>query len=68
VPTKPLLVEPDPAALVAVMEWRCGPASPARIPEATDHDVTFIVICDEGYSSTRRGTPREDTAAREGRW
>jgi rhodanese-related sulfurtransferase len=34
------------------LEWRCDPTSPARIPEATDHEVTFIVICDEGYSSS----------------
>jgi rhodanese-related sulfurtransferase len=34
------------------LEWRCDPASPARIPEATSHDVAWIVCCDEGYSSS----------------
>ena len=34
------------------LEWRCDPASPARIPEATSRDVTWIVCCDEGYSSS----------------
>lgn len=34
------------------LEWRCDPASPARVPEAVDHDVHWIVCCDEGYSSS----------------
>jgi rhodanese-related sulfurtransferase len=34
------------------LEWRCDPASPARIPEATSRDVTWIVCCDEGFSSS----------------
>jgi len=34
------------------LEWRCDPASSARIPEAVDHDVRWIVCCDEGYSSS----------------
>ena len=34
------------------LEWRCDPTSAARIPEASDHDVTFIVVCDEGYASS----------------
>jgi rhodanese-related sulfurtransferase len=33
------------------LEWRCDPNSDARIPEAVDHDVRWIVCCDEGYSS-----------------
>jgi rhodanese-related sulfurtransferase len=33
------------------LEWRCDPTSPSRIPEALDHDVRWIVCCDEGYSS-----------------
>jgi len=35
-----------------VLEWRLDPDSPSRIPEARDHDVRVIVICDEGYSSS----------------
>jgi rhodanese-related sulfurtransferase len=34
------------------LEWRLDPASDARIPEAVDHDVEIVVICDEGYSSS----------------
>jgi rhodanese-related sulfurtransferase len=34
------------------LEWRLDPASPSRIPQATDHGVVWIVICDEGYSSS----------------
>jgi len=44
-----------PGALVidrTVLEWRLDPASTARIPEATNHSVRVIVICNEGYSSS----------------
>ena len=34
------------------LEWRCDPACPGRVPEATGHDVSWIVCCDEGYSSS----------------
>jgi rhodanese-related sulfurtransferase len=34
------------------LEWRCDPGSDARIPEATDHQVTWIVLCDEGFASS----------------
>ncbi|MDQ6649341.1 MAG: rhodanese-like domain-containing protein [Actinomycetota bacterium] len=35
-----------------VLEWRLDPASEARIPEATDHDVEIVVVCRQGYSSS----------------
>jgi rhodanese-related sulfurtransferase len=44
-----------PGALVIErnhLEWRCDPACPGRVPEATGHDVAWIVCCDEGYSSS----------------
>ena len=44
-----------PGALVidrTVLEWRLDPASPWRIPEATDHDVLVVVACRQGYSSS----------------
>jgi len=44
-----------PGALVIErnhLEWRLDPASTARIPEAVDHDVSWIVVCSEGYSSS----------------
>jgi hypothetical protein len=34
------------------LEWRIDPTSPARIPEAVDHRVWWIICCDEGYSSS----------------
>ena len=34
------------------LEWRCDPSSPARVAEAADHQVAWIVCCDEGYSSS----------------
>jgi len=34
------------------LEWRCDPASPSRIPEATCHQVRWIICCDQGYSSS----------------
>jgi rhodanese-related sulfurtransferase len=34
------------------LEWRCDPSSSARVPEAIDHQVAWIVCCDEGYSSS----------------
>ncbi len=35
-----------------VLEWRLDPASPHRIAEATDHDQTIVLVCNEGFSST----------------
>jgi rhodanese-related sulfurtransferase len=34
------------------LEWRCDPCSDACIPEAVDHEVAWIVLCDEGFSSS----------------
>ncbi len=34
------------------LEWRCDPASSARVPEAVDYKVRWIICCDEGYSSS----------------
>jgi rhodanese-related sulfurtransferase len=44
-----------PAALVIernVLEWRCDPTSDARLPEAVDDDVEWLVLCSEGYTSS----------------
>ena len=35
-----------------VLEWRLDPTSDARLAIATDHDVEWIVICSEGYTSS----------------
>jgi rhodanese-related sulfurtransferase len=34
------------------LEWRADPTSDARIPKAVDHDVVWVIICSEGYTSS----------------
>ncbi len=44
-----------PVALVVernVLEWRCDPTSSARLPEAVDDDVEWVILCSEGYTSS----------------
>jgi rhodanese-related sulfurtransferase len=44
-----------PGALVIernVLEWRCDPTSDARLPEAVDDDVQWVIVCSEGYTSS----------------
>jgi rhodanese-related sulfurtransferase len=42
------------------LEWRLDPASDARIPEAIDHDVVWIIACSEGYSSSLAAASLQD--------
>jgi rhodanese-related sulfurtransferase len=42
------------------LEWRVDPTSPARIPEAIDHRVRWIICCDEGYSSSLAAASLQD--------
>ncbi|MET9202736.1 rhodanese-like domain-containing protein [Gordonia sp. NPDC003585] len=52
-----------PGAIVIernVLEWRCDPASDARIHAAVDHDVRWIVICSEGYTSSLAAAALQD--------
>jgi rhodanese-related sulfurtransferase len=44
-----------PGAVVVdrnVLEWRLGPTSSHRIPEAADPDRVVVVMCSEGYASS----------------
>ncbi|MEU3254355.1 rhodanese-like domain-containing protein [Streptomyces sp. NPDC006997] len=44
-----------PGALVVErneLEWRLDPLGDHRLPEATDHDLRIIVVCNEGYASS----------------
>lgn len=44
-----------PGALVIernVLEWRCDPTSDARIPQAVDDHVYWVILCSEGYTSS----------------
>lgn len=52
-----------PEALVIernVLEWRCDPASDARLPQAVDHDVEWVVFCSEGYTSSLAAASLQD--------
>jgi len=56
-----------PGALVIErnhLEWRLDPTSTARIPEAVDHDVTWILVCSEGYSSSLAAASLQDLGLR----
>ena len=44
-----------PGALVVErneLEWRLDPRGSHRLPEATNHDLRIVVICNEGYASS----------------
>jgi rhodanese-related sulfurtransferase len=44
-----------PGALVIernVLEWRCDPTSAARLPQAVDDDVEWVILCSQGYTSS----------------
>ncbi|MBD0859726.1 sulfurtransferase [Gordonia sp. zg691] len=52
-----------PGALVIernVLEWRCDPAGDARIPQAIDHDVRWIILCSQGYTSSLAAAALQD--------
>ncbi len=42
------------------LEWRLDPTSDARIDEATDHDVAWVVLCSEGYTSSLAAAALQD--------
>ena len=46
------------------LEWRLDPTSDARIPEAVDHDVLWIVVCSEGYASSLAAASLQDLGLR----
>jgi rhodanese-related sulfurtransferase len=35
-----------------VLEWRLDPTSPHRLPFATSTDIRYVLVCNEGYSSS----------------
>jgi rhodanese-related sulfurtransferase len=56
-----------PGALVIErnhLEWRLDPTSDVRIPQAVDHDVTWIVVCSEGYASSLAAVSLQDLGLR----
>ena len=42
------------------LEWRLDPASDARVDEAVDHDVAWVVLCSEGYTSSLAAAALQD--------
>lgn len=55
------------AALVIernVLEWRCDPTSDARLPQAVDDDVEWVVLCSEGYTSSLAAAALQDLGLR----
>ena len=46
------------------LEWRLDPTSAARIPQAVDHDVTWVVVCSEGYASSLAAASLQDLGLR----
>ncbi len=56
-----------PGALVIdrnVLEWRLDPTSPDRLPVAANLDIRFIVVCNEGYSSSLAAATLRDLGLR----
>ena len=56
-----------PAALVVernVLEWRCDPTSDARLPQAVDDDVEWVVLCSQGYTSSLAAAALQDLGLR----
>ena len=46
---------PLPGSLVVdrnILEWRCDPTSAARLPQAIDDDVAWVVVCSPGHTSS----------------
>jgi rhodanese-related sulfurtransferase len=35
-----------------VLEWRLDPTSPDHLPVAADTDIRYILVCNQGYSSS----------------
>jgi rhodanese-related sulfurtransferase/mannose-6-phosphate isomerase-like protein (cupin superfamily) len=52
-----------PGALIVernVLEWRFDPASSARLPIATSHELQVVVFCSEGYTSSLAAAALQD--------
>ncbi|MCV7343701.1 rhodanese-like domain-containing protein [Mycolicibacterium rhodesiae] len=52
-----------PAALVIernVLEWRCDPTSDAKLPQAKDDDVEWVILCSQGYTSSLAAAALQD--------
>lgn len=46
------------------LEWRFDPDCPYKLPQAVDHDVRVIVLCNEGYASSLAAASLRDLGLR----
>jgi rhodanese-related sulfurtransferase len=46
------------------LEWRFDPQCPYKLPQALDHDVHVIVMCNEGYASSLAAASLRDLGLR----
>jgi rhodanese-related sulfurtransferase len=55
-----------------VLEWRLDPTSPDRLPVASSADIRYILVCNQGYSSSLAAATLRDLGLsrgdRPGRW
>jgi len=52
-----------PGAVVVdrnVLEWRLDPTCPSRLPLATDTHIRYILVCNQGYSSSLAASTLRD--------
>ena len=49
-----------------VLEWRCDPTSEARLPQAVDNDVEWVVLCSQGYTSSLAAASLRDLGLHRG--
>ena len=43
-----------------VLEWRCDPTSEARLSQAVDDNVEWVILCSEGYTSSLAAAALQD--------
>lgn len=43
-----------------VLEWRLDPRCPARLPQAVGYDLSVVVLCQEGYTSSLAAASLQD--------
>ena len=58
---------PMPGAVVVDrngLEWRCDPTSDARLPEAVDDHVEWVLLCSQGYTSSLAAAALQDLGLR----
>jgi rhodanese-related sulfurtransferase len=47
-----------------VLEWRLDPTSPDRSPVASSADIRYILVCNQGYSSSLAAATLRDLGLR----